>query len=105
MQRKKVKGSLTVTANTLGDGLVVFRTAHGTWSPELGDAAVLTQPEHADGALAAAENDATRNIVLNPYLIEMTAVGGGWQPSSLRERIRAHGPTIEAASLDAYEAP
>lgn len=105
MQRKKVKGALAVTANDLGNGLVVFLAADGRWSARLADAAVHESSEKAEAALAAAEADAGRNIVLNPYLFEMARSGAGWQPVDMRERIRAFGPTTEAASLEAYAAP
>jgi hypothetical protein len=105
MQRKKVKGALAVTANRLDDGLVVFRTADGRWSAHLRDAAIAADSGPADAALAGAEGDAARNIVFNPYLIEMARSGDGWQPVMMRERIRAYGPTTEATSLEAYAAP
>jgi hypothetical protein len=105
MQRKKVKGALAVTANELGNGLVVFLAADGRWSPRLADAAVHEATEQAEAALATAEADAKRNIVLNPYLFEMARLGAAWQPVEMRERIRAFGPTTEAPSLEAYAAP
>ena len=40
-QKIKIKSPSVVTANRVGDGAVVWRTADGTWSRELADAAIV----------------------------------------------------------------
>ncbi|MGE0714543.1 MAG: DUF2849 domain-containing protein [Alphaproteobacteria bacterium] len=81
-----------VTANRLGDGAVVFRTADGGWSTEV--AAAFAADEQAGDVLKAAEVDARRQIVVGPYLIEVDAGPAGPVPILHRERIRAYGPSI-----------
>src|SRR5690606_17069359 len=45
-QRKiKVKGPVSVTANRLSDGAVVWRTAENGWSEDIADAHVVTTPD------------------------------------------------------------
>jgi hypothetical protein len=80
----------------------VFRTAEGRWSLALADADVT-----ADGlSLAAAEADAARQIIVEPYAIDVDVKGPVPRPVKLREAIRASGPTIAygpAALLEAAE--
>ncbi|WP_374445560.1 DUF2849 domain-containing protein [Stella sp.] len=82
-----------VTANRLRDGAVVFRTKSGAWSSRVADAALLGEAEAA-AALAAAQADAGRQVVVAPYLAEAEAGPDGPVPVEFRERIRAAGPTI-----------
>ncbi|GAB3127195.1 DUF2849 domain-containing protein [Novispirillum itersonii] len=78
-----------VSANRLTDGLVVFRTAAGTWSERVEDARVYTA-EDAEIEVAAASREAT--VVVGAYAVDLEEQGSA--PSRLRERIRATGPTI-----------
>ena len=41
-QKLKISGPVVVTANRLGDGAVIYRTADSRWSTDLEDAAVVT---------------------------------------------------------------
>jgi hypothetical protein len=81
-----------ITANSLKDGRVVFQTASG-WTLDVDRAEVLETKEAAAAALARAQADAARNIVVEPYAIAVTRNGAGLVPTRLRERIRAEGPT------------
>lgn len=91
----KAKAALqAVTANRLTDGIVVFLAEGNHWSERSGEAQIARDQTAADALLATAEVDVTRRIVVAPYLIEMTETPAGWVPGSLRERIRAAGPTI-----------
>lgn len=80
-----------VTANHLRTGAVLFRTPRG-WSEEIKDAAVAGSPEAAEALLAQAKADP---IALDAMLIDVTQDNGVTTPVSLRERIRANGPTAE----------
>lgn len=82
-------GPQAVTANRLTDGVVVWRTADGRWSEAFADAALL-EGAAFDAALAAAHADALARLVIEPY---GASVNGG-APASVRERIRADGPSI-----------
>jgi hypothetical protein len=81
-----------LTANSLGDGRVVFRTATG-WSTRIDEAEVLASKEAVAAAVALAEADAAANKVVEPYAVAVALDGGHLVPSKLRERIRATGPT------------
>jgi hypothetical protein len=81
-----------VTANRLRDGIPVYRTSDG-WSPAIADARLVSESE-SKALLAAAEDEPKPQTVVTPYLIEAVAEGGAVRPVTLRERIRATGPTI-----------
>jgi hypothetical protein len=81
-----------VTANSLGDGRVVFQTVLG-WSHDVDQSELLDSAQVAEVALARANADAAENRVVEPYLIDVTRAAGHTVPVRLRERIRAEGPT------------
>ncbi|MGH7091619.1 MAG: DUF2849 domain-containing protein [Stellaceae bacterium] len=81
-----------VTANRLRDGAVVYRTADG-WSPEITRSHVVSASE-AEALLAAAIAGPKPLQVVTPYLIEAVVEAGAVQPLTLRERIRAGGPSV-----------
>jgi sulfite reductase (NADPH) hemoprotein beta-component len=102
VQKSKEKVALqAVTGNRLRDGAVVFRTAHDTWSTRLTDAQTASDETSAAQLLAAAERDAAQAIVVGPYLFAVGDKGGQLQAVTLRERIRANGPTVVEAGTDA----
>ena len=78
-----------LTANRLGDGVVVYLAADGSWSHQLADAARL-EDDSAAGALAAA--NAAPHQLVGAYLLEAD-VAGPIGRDRLRELIRASGPT------------
>jgi len=86
--------SQIVTANNLIDGAVVYRSAEGRWSTDIGQALGVSGEAEAKALLALAEADAGRQIVVAPYLVEVEGSAGHWQHKSWRERIRAEGPTV-----------
>ena len=81
-----------ITANSLGDGRVVFQTPTG-WVHEIAGAEILLSKEGLESALARANADAAANRVVEPYAIEVKREGSRLIPVKLRERIRAEGPT------------
>ena len=83
-----------VTASQLREGAVVYRRADGSWAENFGDAEVLHAKEAADAALTKANDDVKARIVVAAYLFEITEEDGQPVPASVREKIRAKGPTI-----------
>ena len=83
-QKLKVHGPVVVTANRLGDGVVIYRAAVGGWTARLDAAAVVTT------AQAAADD----GNAVGPYVAPVEIVGGRIEPGNLRERIRVAGPTF-----------
>ena len=92
-QKLKISGPVVVTANRLGDGAVVYRTADGRWSVDLEDAAVVTTAPAASQLLAGgvADDVGAVGAYVAPVRVEPE---GGVQPANLRESIRLNGPTI-----------
>ncbi len=84
----------TITANRLQDGLVVFIGPDNSWVEDIAAALVLTTPEELADAEAFAGADADRNLVVEPYAIEVTTEDGGIRPTKYREYLRTLGPTV-----------
>jgi len=82
-----------VTANRLRDGVPVYFAGPGCWSTSIEQAALVSEAG-GDALLATADAGPAPRPVVAPYLIEAEFAGGHVQPLSLRERIRAFGPTI-----------
>lgn len=83
-----------ITANRLGDGLVVFLDAAGGWSLSLADARLVSDGPELDEANAYAKAQHDARIVVEPYPIDIEIVDGRPVAVRLRERIRAEGPTV-----------
>ncbi len=81
-----------VTANRLVDGRVVFRDRAGSWVATIAAAAVL-EPAEAKDAVAASAADVAARTILDPYAVDVVTSAGGIAPKSMREKIRAAGPT------------
>ncbi len=93
-QKLKITGPVVITANRLGDGAVVYRTADGRWSTQLGDAAVVTTAAAATELLAAANADDVGAV--GPYVAPVHREDdGSISPANLREIIRHGGPTVD----------
>lgn len=87
-----------VTANRLTDGRVVFRTAAGRWSETLA-AAVLLEDAAVATALAESAGDVAARRIVEPYAVEVSVTATGPLPRTMRERIRAGGPTAGSETL------
>ncbi len=93
-QKIKITGPVVVTANRVGDGAVIYRSAEGGWTTALAAAAVATQAADARELVKAAMADDLRAV--GPYIAPVKLTGGGEvMPGNLRERIRQRGPTID----------
>ncbi len=84
-----------ISANRLADGVVVYAGQGGAWLERLDDARVFASQEEAETGLARAQADAARNLIVDPFLVEVTQEASGLRPASLRDSIRAQGPTID----------
>jgi hypothetical protein len=80
-----------LTGNRLDDGEVVFLGASGDWVGRFGEARFFEEDASALAAEAHAKTEITR--IVDPYLIDVATVEGGWAPVAYRERLRALGPT------------
>ncbi len=90
---EKTAESWALTAWRLDDGEAVYWSPLG-WSDRFSEAEVFFEREAADAALVRAQTaDVGRRIIVAPYLFEVLDAQGGRIPASVRERIRARGPT------------
>jgi hypothetical protein len=92
-----------VTANRLRDGVPVYYAAADAWSPAIAVARDVAA-DAADALLAEAMAGPAAVAVVDAYVIEAVPDDGNaaaaaprLRPVSLRERIRAFGPTTRPA--------
>jgi hypothetical protein len=83
-----------LTANRLSDGAAVFIDFEGAWSESIAEALVAHSPDEVRALEDRGAHDAARNLVVEPYLIDVEEIGGLVVPVRYRERVRAGGPTI-----------
>jgi sulfite reductase (NADPH) hemoprotein beta-component len=88
-----------VTGNRLRDGVPVFFAGRGRWSPVIAEA-VHVAADGAEALLAEAQAGAPPHPVIAPYLIDVALVDGWLRPLSLREQIRAFGPTVRSPGFE-----
>ena len=81
-----------VTGNRLWDGVVIYFTEAGTWSPAIDDA-LLVEDNDAEALLAKAQQGPSPLPVIGAVLVEAARADGHVTPIALREHIRAMGPT------------
>ena len=82
------------TANRVTDGVVVYLDENDHWTEFLGRVFVIADDNALAQKTAAAESAAAAAVVVDPYAIEVTGVGGEIRPVRYRERIRAFGPPV-----------
>ncbi|MGO1117985.1 DUF2849 domain-containing protein [Rhodovibrionaceae bacterium A322] len=82
-----------ITANRLIDGVVVYFTAGNQWSVHLADAVRDGLPDPAAARLQIASAAAFAEEVVGVYPFEVDGQTG--DPLSVRELIRASGPSVQ----------
>ncbi|PWR23485.1 DUF2849 domain-containing protein [Zavarzinia compransoris] len=82
-----------LTANRLSDGVVVYIGAGEAWVEDLALAAVVTDEAGETRLQAAAAAAIKARQVVGAYLMPATVEDGKVLPVSVRERIRAAGPS------------
>ena len=85
------------TGNRLTDGIVVYLSREGDWSELLADGFAFSGGKPEARMTALAEAAAEGAVIVDPYPIEVSKVGGEIRPVRYRERIRAFGPPIHPA--------
>lgn len=83
-----------VTANRLSDGEVVYFAADNRWVEDFSGADIADGADAAEALLARAMPADFEVHVLEPYLFEVLEDGNVYKPASVRETIRAAGPTV-----------
>ena len=69
-QKIKITGPVVVTANRVGDGAVIYRSAAGEWTTELDEAVVTSDAAQARHLVDAAAADGLRAV--DPYIAPVT---------------------------------
>lgn len=90
----KTPDAQVATANRLRDGAVVYLKADNTWSTNFAESDVARDAASAERLTAVANQAAADQVVVGPYLIEVTVKGDRIEPLSTRERIRSRGPSV-----------
>ena len=86
--------SKVVTANTLSTGMVVFMGPDDAWVADIAAARIFADAADADTALEAAKADEKRALIVDPFVVTLKSGQEGAAAMSLRDAIRAYGPTI-----------
>ena len=89
-----------IVANRLTDGHVVFLAADGGWVEAIEAGHLASDQDAAQRLLTDAQLAESRNVVVEPYLIEIRTETGLRVPVSYREAIRAAGPTVRTDLAD-----
>lgn len=82
-----------ITGNATDDGAPIYLRADGSWTRVLADAKA-SESDQLTTATALALAKTQQRIVCDPYVIDVKLVDGRPAPTSVRERIRATGPTV-----------
>ena len=81
------------TGNRLRDGVPVYFAGTGKWSPKVNDA-LLVDADAAEALLDEAQKGEKPLPAVGVELIEAVREGPRIVPVTLREKIRAFGPTV-----------
>ena len=85
--------SKVITANELATGSVVFLGTNDAWVGSLAEAVVFADDAAAEQGLARAQRDVERGVV-EPFASTVGPDKDGRPAMSLRDTIRAYGPTV-----------
>ena len=83
-----------VTASRLRDGRAVYLTAGKTWSEKIAGSLVAATEDDSNAMLADAQEAADARIVVDPYLVDVTLDDALPTPVTMREKMRATGPSV-----------
>jgi hypothetical protein len=83
-----------ISANRLGDGIVVYLAADNSWCELISGSVIALDETAADAMLAEAKQAEQQRVVVDPYLIDVAEVDGEVRPTKYREFIRATGPSV-----------
>ena len=85
--------SKVITANDLTSGNVVFLGKDDRWVASLAEAATFADDAAAEQGLARAQRDLERGVV-EPFVSTLGPDRDGRPSMTLRDTIRAYGPTV-----------
>ncbi len=85
-----------ITANRLLDGEVVWMGAGNLWVDSVEAAHVFADKADVEDGLSRAELSVASQDVVEVYAVDVLVVDGEVTPRTLKERIRAAGPTFRS---------
>ncbi len=83
-----------ISANRLLDGIVVYLGPYGDWITHIGEATLFTSEEACAAGWAKARHAMAANFIVDPLIVDVTEGAEGRRTTTLRNAIRAFGPTI-----------
>ncbi|MGK2872759.1 MAG: DUF2849 domain-containing protein [Alphaproteobacteria bacterium] len=93
VSKRNSSATQVITANRLGDGVVIYLQMHGDhhhWCENIREASIC-EAKDVETMLARATNDVAENKIVDPYAI---GVSRDHIPMTQREAVRAGGPTV-----------
>lgn len=84
-----------MSANRLKDGKVVYLDKDGRWTENLTVAQVFPGKSELETAVKMAKRSVSENLIIDPTTVDLKPDLSRLSPLSLRDAIRAYGPTIE----------
>lgn len=97
--------SQMLIANRLHDGLTVFLASDGSWVETIDGGWLIEDKADRVCALRRGKAAENANAIIGPELIEVEEQEGRRAPVSIREAIRASGPTVQAGNHGATHVP
>jgi hypothetical protein len=91
--KRRSTGPVVFTANRLRDGRAVWLAPGDRWSERIADAE-LYEGQAIEEARIRAEAWAKRQVVVGPYDVAVEPGAVAPAPVTMRERIRALGPSV-----------
>ena len=89
-----------ISANRLGDGTVVYLGPDGNWAENLEGAAVFENAADCEMGLEAARAAVSANLIVDPFAVAVVEEADGRRAASLRDAIRALGPTVHYGTAE-----
>ena len=83
-----------IIANRLRDGVVVFLAPGEGWEPAIAAGTLIDNEGDAVTLMAVAKRHEGDCRVIDPQLIDVEIQDGQPRPTTIREAIRAFGPTV-----------
>ncbi len=74
---------------------MIYLGREGSWPEKLEQASIFASAAEAEAGLLAARDAAKRNLIVDPFIVDVASGTEGVTALSLRNAIRARGPTID----------
>jgi hypothetical protein len=89
-----------VSANRLTDGTVVYLGPQDNWVEQLDAAAVFASEAACEAGLEKGRAAVAANLIVDPFVVAVVEEADSRRAVSLRDAIRALGPTIQYGTAE-----